>query len=139
MENSVGIRVDWDNVEPAILRYTVTDQWTWEEFYAVRDQARQMAEGIQREQINCIIDIHAGSPFPPNALLHFRRMPASAHPKFKFGTVVIIGDNPFVKTLMDIMRHLNRQAMQNFHLAKTEEEARAILRQQQEPASRSGS
>src|SRR3990172_4787255 len=88
------------------------------------DRARQMAESIECEQINCIIDIHAGSPFPPNALLHFRRMPSSAYPKFKFGTVVIIGDNPFVKTLMDIMRHLNRQAMENFHFAKTVQEAR---------------
>ena len=127
----MGIRVDWDQDVHYVLRYTVTGQWTWAEFYAARDKARGMAESIARQQINCIIDIHDGSPFPPNALIHFHKMPQDAHPKLRFGTVVIVGDSAFLRTLVDIMHHLNPKVMENFHLVPTLADARTVLRQPQ--------
>lgn len=131
---SVGFQVEWDNDEQYVLRYTVTGRWTWEQFYAARDQARQMADAAAATYVNSIIDLRAGSLFPQNALTHFRRMPSEAHPKLKNGNVVVIENNLFVRSLMDIMRRLNRQAMRNFYIAPTLEDARAILDKLQVPA-----
>ena len=65
--------------------------------------------------------------FPRNSLTHFRDMPEDAHPKLANSTVVVVENSLFVRTLMDIMRRVNRTAMVNFHRARSLDEARAIL------------
>ncbi len=123
----MSVEVEWDNPERTILRYTVIGHWTWEEFYAARDHARVLADEVAQTKIDAIIDIRIGSMFPRNSLTHFRDMPEDAHPKLENGTVVVVENSLFVRTLMDIMRRANRTAMENFHRARSLDEARAIL------------
>ena len=40
---------------------------------------------------------------------------------------MVVENSLFVRALMDIMRRANRTAMENFHNARTLDEARAIL------------
>jgi hypothetical protein len=107
--------------------YTVKGAWSWQEFYDAREQGRALVDAAGRSYVNSIIDMRDGSLFPQNALHHFRRMPDDAYPQFKFGTVVIVEDNPFVEILIDMMRRLNPNAMRNFYRARTVEAARARL------------
>ena len=129
----MSVEVEWDNPERTSLRYTVVGHWTWEEFYTARDHARELADEVALTQVNAIIDIRVGSMFPRNSLSHFRDMPDQAHPKLENGTVVVVENSLFVRTLMDIMRRANRIAMENFHRARTLDEARAILHAATEP------
>ncbi len=130
----MSVQVDWDNGEQTVLRYTVSGCWTWEDFYLARDQARDLADLAPVSRVNSIIDIGAGNLFPQNALTHFRRLQFEAHPKLKQGNVVIVQNDLFVRSLMDIMRRVNPQAMRNFHSARTLEDARDMLVSRQEHA-----
>jgi hypothetical protein len=125
----MGFNVSWDDQteDRYILCYTVTGRWTWEEFYAARDQARTLADSVDQAVIDSIIDLRLGILFPQNALSHFRRMSANSHPKLEPGIVVIVQNSLFVRSLMDIMRHISRERMRNFHIARTLEEAHIIL------------
>ncbi|MEP7293309.1 MAG: hypothetical protein ABI835_16105 [Chloroflexota bacterium] len=129
----MGVSVTWDNVEQTALCYTVTGRWTWAEFFVARDQARQLADSVGQASVNSIIDVRAGSLFPQNALLHLRRMPADAHPKLKFGTVIIVENNLFVRSLMDIMRRVKPDEMRKFHSARTLEQAHELMRKLETP------
>ena len=93
----------------------------------MRDAARNLADSVAHAQLNAIIDIQAASLFPANALSHLRSLSGDSHPKFKFGFVVIVENNLFVRSLMTMMRHLNPTAMQHFSRARTLTEARALL------------
>jgi len=128
----MGIIVAWDDDDQTTLRYTVTGEWTWEDFAASRKEAWKLVESSERTQIDSLLDIDSGSMFPKNALGYFRRMPSSAHPKLKAGTMVMVGNNSIARVLMDVMRILNHQAMEGFLFARTLEEGRHILKKMQE-------
>lgn len=123
----MGFQVEWDDTDHSIVRYTIFGRWTWDEFYVARDQARKMVDTVAHDRVNVIIDLHSGNLFPQNALLHFRKMPSESHPKFANSTIVIIENNLFVDSLMNIMRRVNRQAMQNFYSARSLDAARTLL------------
>ena len=127
----MGVSVNWDHKEAGVMLYTVEKRWTWDDMFAAIDQAREMADSIPNEQVHSIIDIRAGSLFPHNALVHFRRMSNGAgNPKLKAGTAVLVGDNFFVKSLVDIMSRWNYRSMQHFAMTTTLDDARLFLAQQ---------
>ena len=130
----MGISVGWDSDVQTTLLFAVSSSWTWEEFYASIELARQLADSSELQYIHSIVDIHEGSMFPQNALLHFRRMPFNASPKLKAGTIVIVGGSFFVKALMDILRHLNYDVMERFHSVHSLQEAHALLAKEQATA-----
>ncbi len=125
----MGFKVGWDltSEDRLTLCYTVTGRWTWDEFYAARDQARQLADSADQAVIDSIIDLRDGSLFPQNALSHFSRMPSDSHPKLEQGIVVIIHNSLFIHSLIDIMRYLNPQSMTHFHDADSPELAHILL------------
>ena len=127
----MGVTISWDHKEAGVMLYTVEGRWTWEDLFAAIDQAREMADSIPNAQVHSIIDIRAGSMFPHNALVHFRRMSnGGANPKLKAGTAVLVGDNFFVKALVDIMSRWNYRSMQHFAMTTTLDDARVFLAQQ---------
>lgn len=123
----MSFKVEWDNLERRVLRYTVADEWTWEEFYAARERGRQLADAVAHEHIDAIIDLRSGGVFPNNPLFHFRRMPAESHPKLIDSAVVFVGNNLYVSTLLEIMRRINPHAMRNFYIAHSIEQAHLLL------------
>ena len=127
----MGVSVRWDNKEAGVLLYTVEGRWTWEDLFAAIECSRELANSVALEQVNSIIDIRAGSLFPQNAILHFRKMSNSAgNPKLKAGTAVLVGDNFFVKALVEIMSRWNYRSMQHFSMTETLDEAREFLVEQ---------
>lgn len=124
----MGVAVTWDNKDMGVLLYTVEGRWTWDDLFVAIEQARVMADSVAQEQVHSIIDIRAGSLFPKDALLHFRKMSNSdGHAKMKSGTAVLVGENFFVKSLVDIMSRWNYRAMQHFTMTATLDEAREFL------------
>ena len=127
----MGVSVRWDHKEAGIMLYTVEGRWAWEDLFNAIDQARVLADSVDLEQVHSIIDIRAGSMFPQNALVHFRKMSnGTGNPKLKAGTAVLVGDNFFVKALVEIMSRWNYRSMQHFMLTTTLNEAREFLAQQ---------
>ncbi|HVU11257.1 MAG TPA: hypothetical protein VHD90_08265 [Phototrophicaceae bacterium] len=125
----MSVSVHWDNDEQSVLHYVVAGHWTWDEFYDALAEARQMIDASSQQRIHAIIDISEGSLFPKNALLHLRRLSVDTPTKMQFGTTVIVSKNLFVKSLMDVMSHLNPDATNNFQLMATLEEARKLIAQ----------
>jgi len=127
----MGVSVNWDNKEAGVLLYTVEGRWTWDDLFAAIERSRELADAVPADQVHSIIDIRAGSLFPQNAILHFRKMSNSAgNPKLKSGTAVLVGDNFFVKALVEIMSRWNYRAMQHFYMTTTLDEAREFLVEQ---------
>ena len=123
----MSLQVEWDNPERSVLLYTAVGEWSWEEFYTARERGRQLADTVSHQRIDAIVDLRLSGGFPQNSLFHFRRMPAEAHPKFANSNMVLVGNNLFVSTLLEILSRINPQAMRNFHIAHSTEQARLLL------------
>lgn len=123
----MSFQIEWDNPECTLLRYTVSGHWTWEEFYSARVEGRQMIDQVDADRIDAIIDLRYGSLFPQNALFHFRQLPGEVPPKLDNGVVVIVQNNLFVSTMIEVMRRINPHAMRNFYSARSLEQARAQI------------
>ena len=123
----MSFQVEWDNLERSVLLYTVVGEWTWEEFYAIRERGRQLASTVDHGRLDSIIDLRLSGSFPNNPLSHFRRMPAETHPQFIDGNIVLVGNNLLVSMLLDILRRINPHAMRNFYITHSTEQARVLL------------
>ncbi len=124
----MSFQVEWDNPEHSVLLFTAVGEWTWEEFYTIRERGRQLADAVSHECIDAIIDLRLGGAIPKNSLFHFRQMPTEVHPKFADGNIVLVGNNLFVSTLLEILSRTNPQAMRNFYITHSVEQARLLLR-----------
>ena len=47
----MSFKVEWDNLERSVLRYTVIGAWSWEEFYTARERGRQLADAVAHQRI----------------------------------------------------------------------------------------
>jgi hypothetical protein len=123
----MSIKVEWDNDEKSVMRYTVEGAWTWDEFYEARDQASGLIEESPYASIGAIIDFRAGNFMPRNALSHFHQVSRTSNPRS--GLAVMVGASGFVTALFHLMSRVYGSVEDKMRLAEDMDEARAILAQ----------
>jgi hypothetical protein len=120
----MSVNVSWDNDDKTIIRYDFDGQWTWNDFNAATVDAFAMTRSVDH-RVDSISYFNKGAALPPNALFQFRRAMANA-PKNR-GKTVIVGGSAFIKTMVAVFSHLNRELGERLALADTLDEARANL------------
>jgi hypothetical protein len=84
----MGIRVEWDNNEQTIIRYSLEGHWTWDDLLTAVATSNAMLDAAGRK-IHFIHDATTSKGVPNGALTHLRRFIGKEHPNT--GRSVIVG------------------------------------------------
>ena len=120
----MGITIAWEDDTKRVMRYSLDENWTWEEFFAAKKQANEMMDSVAHK-FGVIIEAPATPTLPPNIMSNARKGLRSTHPNTV--VVVIVAAHPLVRTMLHTTRALGRIANLRVELASTLDEARAII------------
>ncbi|RMG85186.1 MAG: hypothetical protein D6712_09930 [Chloroflexi bacterium] len=115
------IDVRWYDDQQTILHMSENGAWTWDDFYAARQQADEMLKQVAYKA-HVIIEATHGN-IPSNAMTHFRASRMSNH-----GLTVLVGPRAFSRIMYNVyLRIAGKQHEASFRMASTIEEALDII------------
>src|SRR5688572_1836530 len=126
----MSIDLFWDDEEETVMLCEFNGQWSWEELHQVLAATRRLSEERGRI-LGAIVDVRnrqfipGGTIFSREALQQFgqiRQMASGGK-----GPVVILGMNRVVKTVLDTVKNLDKNAAKDVHFADTMPEAQRII------------
>ena len=120
----MSVQVEWDNPEQSILRYIFDDGWTWEDFFAAREEALRLIDERGAE-VGVIIHMPEHVRIPPNLITHARSLAGRVHENTVM--VMVVMSNHFLRVMLQTLRKISPQADSRMHMAQTLDEARATL------------
>ena len=125
----MGIHAQWDNEAKTAIHAAADGEWDWDDASAVTMQINEMIECVDH-RVDLIIgdETKRRDKIPPNAVTHWRDAYRNLHPKA--GLIIIIGVDPFVKTLLNVVIKLTRSD-HRIRMVDTFAEARALVNQRQ--------
>lgn len=118
----MAIQVQWDNPEKTVLCYYFDQRWSWEEFFAARDQALDMIGGVTHK-VGVIMVTPPDIVLPSNLLTHSLTSLRHTHPNTVI--VVFIAGKPFLNMMLSAMSKILQS--DNMAMANTLDEAHAII------------
>jgi hypothetical protein len=121
----MSISVTWDNEDKTILRMTVVGRWTWAEYFASAEQARDAISTVDHP-VDIIGDMLRSGPVPLGMPIRRFRYAIDMMPT-NFRKAAIIGGSPFTKSLMIAFMQIYRKANEKMVLVQTIDEAYAAL------------
>ena len=121
------IAVDWDAPDRYVLRYTVTGQWTWAEFYEALAQGREKMNEAPQLKVHSIVHFVGEHQVPRMAISHFRRLSQPQTRHLKTGITVLVGANRFIHALLAILKKLLSDRLEQLQIADDLEVARAKI------------
>jgi hypothetical protein len=122
--NSVGVSVFWDNEVKTIVRYLCDEHWTWEEFFAAKDQAYTLIDTVAHN-VGVIVDSPFTPVLPPNMLVEARKAIRTKHPNTKIAVLII--KNSVLRTIVTTMKHAAPVAGSLIEITSSLEDARRIV------------
>jgi hypothetical protein len=122
----MGIHIRWDNAEQTSFVYHFDEGWTWDEFFAARDQFRPMLDAAGHK-FAVIIDLTEVSRLPADSLTKSRNALRNAHPAVFF--IVLVVPHPVVRTVIGTLRDIAPISPRVVGIVPTLDEARALVNQ----------
>jgi hypothetical protein len=126
----MGITVQWDNDEKAIIRQTFNGRWTWDDLYAALDYVAKLTDSVPH-RVDAIVDVRQSSMLPGGSVFSFNtRQHADKLAKrndVNRGSIIVVGANPFLRGLYDTFRGLYADTANDVHFVATLEQGRAFL------------
>ena len=99
--------------------------WTWDDYYISVDKSKQMMTESSSDNCYMIADMTESLIPRGAASAHGMNTMKNKHPKLRF--VVIVTQNPVVRTMTQITIRLNKLMEQTVRVAATIEEAEHII------------
>ena len=95
--------IDWLSEKKNTLHIRFIKPWTWDEFYGIYDQGRQIIETVEN-RVNIIMDFsESGGMLPPSALTHFKKAAERSHPRR--GAIVLVSKRMMlVKSIVNVLQ-----------------------------------
>ncbi len=118
------IAFGWDSADETIMRITVADPWTWDEYFAQVDVFNRLLDTLPYT-VDVIADYSDVQRLPLNALSFFRRAVAMMHPRM--GMMAVVSHNEILHTLGMVLVRLIPQLGEHSRPARTEAEAYRII------------
>ncbi|MBL8162849.1 MAG: hypothetical protein JNJ61_12750 [Anaerolineae bacterium] len=127
----MAIELYWDNDAQTTLLLEFNGRWTWEELHRTLAAIKKITDAVDYE-IAALVDVSRGLHILPGDLfsaegLHNARLLMTLGHDGT-GPLVIVGANPLIKTVYDVLHKLDPSALGNVRFAKTLEEARLLLK-----------
>lgn len=85
----MGISIEWDNADKAIIRVTFSGYWTWDELRDAKNRGMAMLDKAGR-RVDFLVDMREMNYFPPDFGVKFRAAMEDYHPLV--GIVVFVGN-----------------------------------------------
>ncbi|MBZ0279156.1 MAG: shikimate dehydrogenase [Anaerolineae bacterium] len=134
----MGIRVDWDSQDKAIITYSFEGYWTWPHMHeAVRQVYALMA--TVNYTVDVIVDLTESSFVPSEAIANARQLAVSVKPHTNYsGTTVYVGMNTLARTLLNAVSQIYYQMNQyhNFVFVRNLAEAYKVIEDQRKKEGR---
>ncbi len=125
------IQLNWQQLDPPILHYTMIAPWTWEEFFEAVAETRQIIDQHGFTSMDMIVEWGRTPRFPPSMLSHLsnlfqRGQTRSRHIHMR---VVTVATPSLVRTIVDTLLKIHPRMAQRIIFAATVEEALVLLEQ----------
>ena len=120
----MNIEVVWDNEEKTIVRYVFEPTWTWDQFYAAREIAREMFATVPHK-VGVIMDAPQDVLIPAKILVQGRKALKDRPEQIAF--VAFVMGNTVARTLVNSFIRLAGDAGRNTYIASSLDAARAAI------------
>lgn len=129
----MAIELYWDNDERTIMLCEFRDPWTWDDLFGMLNKVKKVTDNSP-VTVGAILDVSQGFKLPGGALFS----PATfekAKQIFKMGEggsgpVVVVGASPFIKTVYNAAKTIDKNALNHFSFVQTVDQARTLLNEQ---------
>jgi hypothetical protein len=120
------IDVQWDDDNQTVIRYVFKTPWTWTEYHAAIEQAWTMAKSVDHPT-DTITDMSGSRLLPDNLFANIKRSMVEIPDSTQ--TVVLVGGGAFMDVMLGVFRRLYPRQVAKFHMVRTLEEARTLIRE----------
>ncbi|MCU0497735.1 MAG: hypothetical protein MUF87_10320 [Anaerolineae bacterium] len=117
------IQVFWDDSFHHVIRYVIEGHWTWDEFYAVHQQARRMAS-LQPHRVDVIVEALTDD-VPPNFLTNLKGI--ASRQIANAGITVLVSSSRFLSVMLGAGQKLDPNISYYFQAAPTVDEAYRLI------------
>lgn len=125
------VRIDWDNPTQTILYVRYAGRWTWEEFYDAAKECQVLSATVNHP-VYIIADMIGG--FLPKGAPFSHSERVMANNNRNLGFVVVVSGNRFIQGLMNVSARMIPRWREQYRVANTVEEARAIIERERQAA-----
>ncbi len=98
------IHVDWTNTDTTVIHWRFEKNWTWEDFYAAKQQCLTMVNTADKP-IDIILDFGSIPYLPAHTLTHFGLTLRQNIP-LHLNRVIVVGANDVLRKVCAILRRL---------------------------------
>jgi hypothetical protein len=123
----MSVYVDWDNTEHTIVRFDLTQRWTWDEFSQAYQYALTLLESVPH-RVHFIIhmsDPVSASYMPPNSIQEAVKIYKDGPPNL--GKTIFAGGNAIAKSIHQLGQNVYPTIFGKYLLAASLDEARTFL------------
>ncbi len=120
------ISVNWEDEAKTIICYHFQSKWTWDEFFAARDQALSMIDTVSHK-VGVIMNTPPNIALPADVLTHSLASLRHTHPNTVM--IVFIAGKPFLNMIVSMMIKVSHKTSDYMAMAKDMDEARALVTQ----------
>jgi hypothetical protein len=93
----MGITTAWEDDTKRVMRYSLDEHWSWEEFFVAKKQANEMMDAVSHK-FGVMVDVSGNATFRSNILPNLRKALTSTHPNAF--CVVIVAPRPYTYTML---------------------------------------
>jgi len=123
------IHVEWLNEDKRVILRTLSDQWTWDDFYLSQQDINQMLNEVSYP-VDEIIDASTSTTLPQGAISQFRR--ASEKTPDNLHLRLVVGSNSFYQLIFNILSKIIPHIKDRVVFVQTFEEAHTYLEKNQD-------
>ncbi|MBI5667697.1 MAG: hypothetical protein HZC41_06785 [Chloroflexi bacterium] len=124
------IHMNWAELDPPILHYTIVEPWAWEEFQTAIEESRHMIEACQFTHVDMVIDWSNARKIPNSTVSQmgnlFRR--GEGRSRHIQGRFVVVGAPGFARLIFETLVKVYPKMSQRVLFTKSVDEAFAFLR-----------
>jgi hypothetical protein len=120
------VSLEWFNADKTILLETFTGHWTLQDFCSLADQAADTLATVEHT-VHLIVDLSnsaaLAAPLTSGMRYALRKLPPNQ------GIIVFVGVDTFVQVAIGIMSKLSPRMVDILYIARTLQQAEAIITQ----------
>ena len=117
-------KCDWTDASKTIILVSYEGSWTWDEFFAVADKGRELANSVTH-RVDYILDMqhgiqpHGGSMLTNSKTVMTQRAANSG--------IFVTLTTPFVKVMLNVFKSFDREHGAIMYAATSIDEAKALI------------
>lgn len=123
---------DWTDASKTVILVKYEGDWTWDEFFAVADKGRALANSVSY-RVDYILDMqHGNQPRNGSMLTNSKTVMERRAPN---SGIFVTLTTPFVKVMLNVFKSFDREHGAIMYAATSMDEAKALIAKMQQKTS----